>query len=506
MRKTLVSLLLACLFAAVLIPAVGEQTPVPGKTFVVAGYAGDDAQQDFNTNLFFQRMQERTGISFDFRQFTDYAAWTAEKTRLFAGEELPDALFGATLSPEETLDLYQSGKLIDLAPLLKDNAPNLSALLDQNPAWRKAITLPGGAIAALPALDTLRAQNAMWINKTWLERLKLNVPTDAASLKAVLEAFKTGDPNYNGRADEVPFTFLGPWDLKFLAHAFGLYANDYNVYADAAGKAQFMPAGDKYREFVAWAKDLYDLKLLDHDGFVTADALRKVTDEKAAVTYGLFFGPSPTTFLPAKLGEEYMLLSPLQYEGKQVYRSFLDSVSRGAFAITSACKDPAALLQWVDYLYTQEGGTLAMLGQENAEYAFNENGTWRWLYPAEELTTVITAATLRNSDIYPVLNPVDFQLRFEDAQTVQLLRSMKELGEIAALPFPSYTLTREQQEALAPMQMEIGRFVDESLARFVISETELNDETWQSYLDTLNEKGLSSFIALWQQVLDGQVQ
>lgn len=506
MRKTLVSLLLACFVAAVLIPAAGEQIPVSGKNFILAGFAGDDAQQDFGKNLFFQRMQERTGISFEFRQFTDYAAWTAEKTRLLAGEELPDALFGAELSTKETLAYYQSGKLIDLSPLLKENAPNLSALLDQNPAWRKAITLPGGAIAALPAINTLRSQNAMWINKVWLERLKLAMPTDTASLTAVLEAFKTGDPNYNGRADEVPFTFLGPWDLKFLAHAFGLYANDYNMYVDASGKAQFMPAGDTYREFVTWAKNLYDKKLLDQNGFTTADALRKVTDEKAAVTYGLFFGPSPTTFLPAKLGEEYVILPPMQYQGKQIYRSFTDSISRGTFAITSACKDPAALLRWVDYLYSEEGGKLALLGQENTEFALNENGTWRWLYPAEELSSVITAATLRNSDIFPVLSPVDFQLKFEDEQTVQLLRSMKELGEIAALPFPSFTLTEDQQETLAPLQMEMGRFVDESLAKFIIGETALNDEAWQSYLDSLNEMGLASFVSLWQQVLDGQGQ
>ena len=97
-------------------------------------------------------------------------------------------------------------------------------------------------------------------------------------------------------------------------------------------------------------------------------------------------------------------------------------------------------------------------------------------------------------------------MKFEDAQTVQLLRYMKDLSEIATLPFPSYTLTKEQQEIIAPLQMEIGSYVDESLAKFVIGETELTDETWQNYLDTLDKMGLSSFVALWQQVLDGQAQ
>lgn len=506
MRKPLVSLLMACALLTAFLPALSEETPQGAKSFILAGFVGDDSQQDMSNNLFFQRRQEQTGISLEFRQFTDYAAWTAEKTRLFNGDELPDALFRAELSTQETLSYYQSGKLIDLSPLLKENAPNLYALLEANPAWREAITLPGGVIAALPAINPLRAQNAMWINKTWLERLKLDMPTDTASLRSVLEAFKTKDPNQNGRADEIPFTFLGPWDLKFLAHAFGLSANDYNMYADASGKAQFIPALDKYREFVSWASDLYKAGLLDRNGFTTADALRKVTDEKAAATYGIFFGPTPTAFLPATIGAEYAILPPLQYEGKQVYRNFLGPVARGTFAITSSCKDPAALLQWVDYLYGEEGGKLALLGQEGTEYTFNENGTWRWIPTAEELTNVIQAATLRDSDAYPMLNPVDFQLKFEDEKTVQLVRSLMELNQTAALPFPLVTLTSDQQQTVSPMQMEIGRFVDESLARFVIGETPLTDESWQNYLSQLDGMGLTSFVAFWQQVLDGQAR
>ncbi len=504
MRKTLVSLMLVCVLAAALIPAVGEQSVTSEKVFVVAGYAGSDTQQDMSSNLFFQRMLEITGVRVDFKNLSDFDAWTEEKAKLFAGNDLPDAVFGASLTTQETISYYQDGKLIDLNPLLQENAPNLYALLEANPNWRKAITLPDGAIVALPAINTLRDQNAMWINKVWLDKLKLDMPTDAASLKAVLEAFKTQDPNYNGRSDEIPFTFIGSWDLKFLAHAFGLTANDYNMFVDSDGNAQFMPASSQYKEFVAWAKELYDAGLLDKNGFSTSDTMRKVTDEKAAVTFGMFFGPSATTFLPSNQAQEYVILSPLQYEGSKVYRDLLGTVFRGTFAITSACKDPATLLSWVDYLYTEEGGRLALLGQENAEYAYNENGTWRWIPPVEELTSVIESATLRSSNSYPLLNPVDFQLLFEDEKIVQYIRSVHELGQVATLPFPQFTLSKEQLETISPMQLEIGRYVDESLAKFVIGETDLNDETWQEYLDNLDGMGLSPFVSFWQKVLSEQ--
>jgi putative aldouronate transport system substrate-binding protein len=212
-----------------------------------------------------------------------------------------------------------------------------------------------------------------------------------------LEAFKTQDPNHNGKADEIPFAFLGPWDLKFLAHAFGLTANDYNVYVDASGKVGFMPGEEKYREFVAWLTELYGGKLLDQSGFITADTMRTVTDENAPATYGMIMGPTPGSFLPVSQRKQFVLLPPLSYNGTQVYRDFVGPIGRGAFAITSACQDPATLLQWVDFLYTEEGGRLAFAGLENTEYAINaDNGTWRLLGSPEEVSAISQSASRKS--------------------------------------------------------------------------------------------------------------
>ncbi len=158
---------------------------------------------------------------------------------------------------------------------------------------------------------------------------------------AVLTAFKTGDPNQNGKTDEIPLAFLGPWDLKFLSHAVGLVANDYNIYLDESGTVRFMPDEDGYVDLLQKLSALNAAGLTDPDGFTTADSLRMVTDDDADVTYGVLFGPNPMNLLPYTLGEQYELLEPLTYEGKQVYRDLGGSVMRGAFAITSACDDPA---------------------------------------------------------------------------------------------------------------------------------------------------------------------
>ncbi|MFH1513047.1 MAG: hypothetical protein ABIG45_06805, partial [Bacillota bacterium] len=300
MRKRIIGLFLAVMLCAAQLASASALT--------MAGFDGESSNHTWSENSFFQRMQERTGLSFTFQQYNKAAEWQQAKDAMFASGELPDVLFKAALSTEEQIKYSDSGQLIDLLPLLKDNAPNLWAMLEANPEWLEAITLPNGKVAALATINPLPLENAMWINQTWLDTLKLDRPTDLQSLIDVLTAFKDKDPNRNGKQDETPLSFLGPWDLKFLAHAFGLVANDYNICVDDAGQVQFLPAHDRFIDFLKALVSMNGQGLLDEKGFSNADSLRAVTDTDATVTYGMFFGPNPFHLFSVELGAQYTLL------------------------------------------------------------------------------------------------------------------------------------------------------------------------------------------------------
>lgn len=186
--------LIACLSLA-LLPALS----LAEQSFTMAGFDGADSTHDWTTNQFFTRMEERTRISFTFQQYTNREKWQQAKDSMFQTGELPDVLFKAALTTDELIRYTDSGQLIDLLPLLAENAPNLWALLENNPDWLKAITLPNGKVGALPAIQSASTQDALWINKAWLDKLGLEAPTDMASLREVLNAFLTRDPNGNGQ-------------------------------------------------------------------------------------------------------------------------------------------------------------------------------------------------------------------------------------------------------------------------------------------------------------------
>lgn len=502
-KKKVTSLIIMLVLVVTFIaPGFSQGVSESNKKYTMAGFDGGSLTVNWESNLFFSRMEEKTGISFSFDQSNEAADWAKKKQAYFSGAEaLPDVLFKASLTLEEEEIGYEKGMLIDLKPFLAEHAPNLYRLLQENPEWEKAISLPNGAIVSLPYIDLLRTQNAMWINATWLSNLNLKAPTTKSELEEVLRAFKDNDPNQNGKKDEIPYTFVGSWDLKFLSHAFGEIANDYNIYITNEGQVAFLPNTTAYYNLLLWLKDLYRQGLLDNQGFSQSDQLRSLAKDSEPATYGFIMGPTAYTTLPEGHAKQYEMLLPLKDDdGKQVYRDFVGPVMRGTFAITSSCENPQELLAWADYLYSEEGAILAMAGVEGKEYTLSEEGKWQTIQTEGSMN--VQSGTIVSGNLFPWYSPVEFELSIDSPEAFKTFQSAKKLGEIAKLPFPYYTLTVQEKEYIMPLQKEIATYVDESLARFVTGEWELDQESWQKYIQEFETLNLNDFISFWQNIYE----
>ena len=496
MRKAL-SILLAAMLILTVCPALSEGQQAPD--FLLEGYDGDGGNRVWENNLFFQRMQERTGVSFQFRQYSDWDQWAARKQTLIQGEDLPDVLFKAELNATEIREMAENGVLLDLKPYLAEYAPDLWALLEANPEDLAAITMPDGSIRALPSINELPNNDLMWINTDWLKNLHLEPPKTAEEMTEVLRAFKNGDPNRNGRADEVPLTFIGMWELRFLGHAFGITDNDYYL-SVKDGRAVPSLTSEENRAFLTWLHQLWQEELLDHKGFINMDTLRQVTDEKAAMTYGMMLSIRPETVVPSAALSQYGVLEPLAYEGKQVYRNLLGRVTRGTFAITRECKAPEKLISWVNYLYTHEGSVLMQAGLEGEEYFWNEDGRWEWMADLQTVgNEVLPNATLSGGGTAPGIVEMDFQRQHADTGIQRLIEQMSQVVRYAVTPFPLVNLSREDAERAARLQADIAPFAEQTMAEFVTGDREINDENWAAFAEGLEARGFSEMIALWQQ-------
>ena len=498
MRKPCIYLM-AALFLIVSLPifAVGSQPHL----ISVIGYEAADNNRQWQDNLFFQRMAQRTGLQFSFSQYADLDAYKAHLKGLRKDDpDLPAVLYKARLDYDTAADLYEEGVLVDLAPYLQEYAPNFFLMMQQNPEIERAIMLQDGSVVALPFISRLPGQNILWINKAWLEELKIPMPRTIEELEQALTAFKNRDPNRNGRNDEIPLSFIGPYDLKYLSHAWGLIANDFNIFVDG-GTVKFMPLEDRFTDFITWCRDMYAAGNLDRDGFTTADTLRRQTDAKAVNRYGAFFGPLPTTVVPMEWTGQYQALLPLSYEGETVYRAVASRVFFGTFALTAACDDIPGMLSWVDYLYTQEGAVLAGIGLEGEDFVRDGDGSWRLLRETGD-RTYFSQVIIATDQSAPGISNEDFQCYYTDPIVRSLTEQTERVAQVSSLPFPDLPLTRDEAEKIAPLQSSIARYVDESIARFVLGEWQITDGQLEEFQNELEALGLNEFFAFWQNVYD----
>ena len=162
------------------------------------------------------------------------------------------------------------------------------------------------------------------------------------------------------------------------------------------------------------------------------------------------------------------------------------------------------MLRWVDVLYTDEGAVEAMAGESGKDYTTDADGSWSYAGDVEALSSYI----LYNLSIYdtgnmPWLFPLDFYSRYGNASIGRVNAQLLSLREWIVKPFPAYTLTPVQEDEIAPAQKALGRYVDESLARFVTGEWDVNDPAAISaYQSGLAAHGKDAFVAFWQEIAD----
>jgi putative aldouronate transport system substrate-binding protein len=235
------------------------------------------APSDPNEKLIYQRLEEKTGVKVDWKNYTS-ESFIEKRNLLIAGGDLPDAILDASYSDYDLQKLGKDGTIIPVEDLIDQYMPNLKKVLDTKPEYKSMITATDGHIYAFPWIEELgegkesihSIDTFPWINVEWLNNLGLEMPTTTEELKEVLLAFKNDDPNGNGIADEIPLSFIinkGGEDLAFLFSPFGLGDNWDHTVVSNDGKVIFTAAQQGYQDAMMYFAELYKDNLIDEEAF-----------------------------------------------------------------------------------------------------------------------------------------------------------------------------------------------------------------------------------------------
>jgi len=469
--------------------------------FSLTGLETETVVREWETNLFFKRMTQLTGVETTPSAVYSQKDYDKLLASLEKGDVTTDALFKANLSRAQEIALLDCGALIDLAPYIEANMPNLSALLNANPVWRDVITLEDGRIASLPLINETERQVCVWINKAWLDKLGLSMPQNLDELTAALEAFKTRDPNGNGKDDEVAADLLGLYEMRWLLPYFSVIADDYHLARGAQGEYVFAPELEGYRDFAQLLKRFNDLGLFGGEAFTSVhNAATLNEEEEEIVTSGLIVTVAPYTNVPAANSMDFVPLLLAGPDGSVRWRDLLGEVWTGCFAVTSACEDPASALAWVDALYGEEGAVLAYAGVEGDEFSFTDEG--KWVFNVDVMRSIDDIRG--DSIIYtgvttPGIAPSDFLAKVDSEIDLHILSCTQQVRAVSEQVSPAYLLPVQAQARAEEIMLELGRLVDEGLGRFATGETEINDENWEAWIEQLREAGSGELVQLFNE-------
>jgi len=444
-------------------------------------------------NLAWQTLMEYGNMKADVTNL--YLIDYVEKIGLtMAGGDYPDVFFKANVDVEEYG--VQQGILIPLEDLIREHAPNLTAILDEEDAWAY-ITASDGHVYALPGVQPMENPfQKYWINQTWMDRLGLEDPKNWDEWYDVFKAFKEQDANGNGDSnDEIPFSTSvdrQPQDM-FLLYTDYPYNLNYRI-GLIEDEVQYIPTNQSMYEVLDFCRRLYA------DGLMDKNSLTNTRDQHIAVgmsgdVYGSFFRGAAYSIVGEERSLDYVTMMPFQ-EGTYARTT---PVTGSCLSITDKCEYPEEIIALFDYLYTEEGGILAWLGVEGKTFEYTDaEGHWAYILD-ENGNDYTTSHTLYGSATFPAKVPDAYYMSDPELNAVEA----HQLTQIAkpcenGFVWPAIVFAEDEYEELATLQADINPYITQYSAEVISGQKSLAD-TWDEYLATMNAMGAERIAEILKQ-------
>lgn len=355
----------------------GDSSESGGVAEFTALIVKNTLTKDVTTMQWLNELQAENGVKIvDWQQYS--SDWGEKKQVLFASGDVPDLLFNAT-DPSD-FDTY-SGLFEELTPLIEQYGPDIQRMFAEQPETQIRATHIDGKIYGVANYNAYQVtvHGSMFINKKWIDNLRLSVPTTWDELYNVLAAFRDGDPNGNGDPnDEIPFDFwaygsysalnlLGSTGIQLV----GLSSGNSGYFAED-GVVKHIFVDERYKEYIKFLHKLYSEGLINPEVF-TRDFAKMMTlaaGEGDVAKVGMqIFWDIPTIFPSSSIADQYIVLPQLKQSATSTddvrynYEPFrVFSSAQFAISMSSKCPDKAAAMRFFNAFYQPKNSAQSLYG------------------------------------------------------------------------------------------------------------------------------------------------
>ena len=490
----------------------------------------DPRVEDLETNWYTQYLEELTNVKLDW-EVVPSAGMSEKLPLLITSGDWPDIFFDPGFSKADEMRYGKQGIFLPLNDLIEKHSVNIKKIFADKPGTREAVTAPDGNIYSFFYINECyhcSMSMKMWINRVWLDKLNLAMPTTTDEFYKVLKAFKEKDPNGNGKADEIPMSgsipnwYTYPYD--FLMNAF-IYNDGGNRLVWKNGIADFAANKEQWREGLRFVKKLFDEGLLDPAAFTQdQEQLKQLGENPDAVILGATGGGYPGSFsqrnAPSRREELYAAVpSLLGPAGNRITPYYVQAPGTGQMMISAKTQYPAVAFKWGDLRMTYEESLLLNYGKKDVNWRWGKPGevgingkpaVWSWDEPLQNPQNVtwylygpflydadwrLGQATEANVDMYKGEN-MNLRLYVETHDKYAPYQAKEEYT-------PPLWVTPDVADELAQLGTTIRDYVVESAARFIVGDLDI-DSSWDSYVREFDKMGLARFLSIYQTLYDGQ--
>ncbi|SFL59330.1 putative aldouronate transport system substrate-binding protein [Paenibacillus sp. 1_12] len=485
------------------------------QTLSYWGLMGNSNMANFFPSIgeapFGKELAKRTGVQVNFKH-PPQGQDREQFNLMVASNELPDMIetnwFNNGVYPGGAQKALNDKVITPLNDLIKNNAPNLNKLLNEDKDLAKMLQTDDGKYFVFPMIRNSFSQvyNGPMIRKDWLDELGLPVPTTIDEWEIALRAFK----EKKGAATplSIIYTNTGGMDIK---DAFiGAFKTSAGFYVNDEGKVKYGPSDKQYKDATLLFRKWYNEGLLDKDFAVTdvkANNNKILSGQSGSTVYLLSGGlQSYTDAMKAKEPKFNMVGTPYPTltKGETPFIGQYDfkvEPNRGV-AITANMKKPELAAQWLDYAYGKEGNELFNFGILNESYDSN-NGNITFTDkvnkdPKYTTVQILSQYTRQNGPFMIDERYSKMILKYPQQEEAVKLWSATDAKKHTLPPF--ITPTDSESKELAKLTTAIKSYKEEMQLKFIMGKEPI--ENYDKFVDQMNQLGLPRVIEIYQAALD----
>lgn len=455
--------------------------------------------------VIFRELEKVTNVTWN-ATMVSFMAEAEQFQLMVAGGDYTDVVCKAVDNYSGTVDqAIDDDFLIDLAPYVEENMPNLAQWFHQYPELRKQITSNAGAIGAFPKIYAAPSDisSGGMIRADWLADLGLKEPKTFDDLYHILNEFR------DKKGATSPLVIAMPSGVQAeLLSGYNIAGGYYQV----DGEVRYGAIQPEFRDYLSMMNKWYTEGLID-DLFLS-NQYESLVDMSPILngTCGVWYGTAAQaiTYIIGSATDPNMRITGvtnITTDGSMAHvgesGSMFDS---HLWSVTTVCKDPEVICRYIDYVYSEDGILLANYGVEGETFNYNTDGT-----------PVLTDLVLNNPDysygaamnifVCDRMTPVPFVI---DEARVRANYVEDQINAINVwnnsndglynMPKVGVNLTVDESSAYNRRYSDIETYMDENIVKFIVGDKPLDE--FDAYVDTLIQMGVEDCVAIQQAAYD----